>query len=223
VHEKGEHSKGTLIHDNASGILLYGNVYVSNRERNALFKGGARGAMVNNLIVNPGARAVHYNLLADEWSGQAPVPGRLALQGNVLHAGADTLPGVPFVALEGVGDLELFLADNLAFDAAGQAVPVRLSVPGDGGPPLPPGVDDPLRRPGPLAQRRARLITDTAPYLPPGLLPRPADQVLQALPGAVGARPWDRDPIDTRILADALRGRARILDEEPADALRPKR
>ena len=54
VHEKGEHSKGSLIHDNTSQVLLYGNAYVSNRERNALFKGGARGAMVNNLIFNPG-------------------------------------------------------------------------------------------------------------------------------------------------------------------------
>jgi lysophospholipase L1-like esterase len=223
VHEKGEHSKGTLIHDNAGGILLYGNVYVSNRERNALFKGGARGAMVNNLIVNPGARAVHYNLLADEWSGRVPVPGRLALQGNVMHAGLDTLPGVPFVALEGVGDLELFLSDNLTFDAVGRTVAVRVSVPDDGGPPLPPGVDDAARRHGALAHHRPKLIADPTPYLPPGLLPRPAEQVLHALPAAVGARPWDRDPIDARILADALRGRARIVDEEPAGALRPLR
>jgi lysophospholipase L1-like esterase len=223
VHEKGEHSKGTLIHDNASGILLYGNVYVSNRERNALFKGGARGAMVNNLIVNPGARAVHYNLLADEWRGHVPLPGRLALQGNVLRAGPDTLPGVPFVALEGVGDLELFLADNLAFDAAGRPMPVSVSVPGDGGPPLPPGVDDALRRPGALGHRRPKLIADAAPYLPPGLLPQPAERVAKELPAAVGARPWDRDPIDVRILTGALRGQARILDHEPAGVLRPSR
>ncbi|WP_284615428.1 GDSL-type esterase/lipase family protein [Aquabacterium humicola] len=219
VHEKGEHSKGSLIHDNTSGILLYGNLYVSNRERNALFKGGARGAMVNNLIVNPGARAVHYNLLADEWSGRAPVPGRLALQGNVLRAGPDTLPGVPFVALEGIGDLELFLADNLAFDAAGAPVPVRASVPGDGGPPLPPGVDEPQARRGEGMHRRARLVTDAVPYLPPGLLPLPAERVLQALPAAVGARPWDRSPIDARIIGDAVQGRGRIIDQEPAGAL----
>jgi hypothetical protein len=66
VHPKGEHSKGTLVHDNATGILLLGNVFASNRERNALFKGGVHAAMVNNLIVNPGAKAVHYNLVAHE-------------------------------------------------------------------------------------------------------------------------------------------------------------
>ncbi|NRF66972.1 hypothetical protein HLB44_08250 [Aquincola sp. S2] len=222
VHEKGEHSKGTLIHDNASGILLYGNVYVSNRERNALFKGGARGAMVNNLIVNPGTRAVHYNLLADEWSGQAPVNGRLALQGNVLRAGPDTLAGTPFLALEGVGDLELFMADNLAFDAAGAPAPVRIAVPGDGQP-LAPGVDEPALRRGEGMARTARLVTGAAPYLPPGLLPLRAERVLRELPAAVGARPWDRDPIDARILRDAQQGRGRIIDAEPAGALMPAR
>ena len=33
------------MHDNAQGILLLGNVYASNRERNALFKGGVQAAM----------------------------------------------------------------------------------------------------------------------------------------------------------------------------------
>jgi hypothetical protein len=69
VHAKGEHSKGTLVHDNATGVLLLGNLYASNRERNALFKGGVHAAMVNNLIYNPGAKAVHYNLVAHEWEG----------------------------------------------------------------------------------------------------------------------------------------------------------
>ena len=63
-------------------------------------------------------------------------------------------------------------------------------------------------------------MTDAAPYLPPGLLPRPVDRVLKDLPAAVGARPWDRDPIDARILADAMHGRGRIIDQEPAGALR---
>ncbi|HQX94030.1 MAG TPA: hypothetical protein PLJ91_05265, partial [Thermomonas sp.] len=40
THAKGEHSKGSLIHDNARDILVIGNLYSQNRERNPMFKGG---------------------------------------------------------------------------------------------------------------------------------------------------------------------------------------
>lgn len=62
-HPKGEHSKGSLIHDNATGIFIYRNVYAHNYERNPMLKGGVHAAVVNNLIFNPGAQAVHYNLI----------------------------------------------------------------------------------------------------------------------------------------------------------------
>ena len=71
THSKGEHSKGGLIHDNVTGVLIMGNLYAHNRERNPLFKGGARGAIVNNLIYDPGRRAAHFNLHAREWEGHA--------------------------------------------------------------------------------------------------------------------------------------------------------
>ena len=35
--------------------------------RNALFKGGVRAVFANNLIFDPGQRALHYNLQAEEW------------------------------------------------------------------------------------------------------------------------------------------------------------
>jgi len=60
THSKGEHSKGTLVHDNASDILITGNLYASNMQRNPLFKGGARGVVVNNYIYNPGNAAIHF-------------------------------------------------------------------------------------------------------------------------------------------------------------------
>jgi hypothetical protein len=57
-HPKGEHSKGSLIHDNATGILIYRNVYAHNMERSPLLKGGVHAAVVNNLIFDPGAQAM---------------------------------------------------------------------------------------------------------------------------------------------------------------------
>lgn len=200
VHPKGEHSKGSLIHDNASGILLYGNLYASNQERNALFKGGARGAMLSNLIYNPGAKAVHYNLVAHEWAGRAYENGRLALIGNVYRQGPDTRPATPLFALGGHGDVELFLQDNLALDEAGRA----------------------LAQTGVYTAGPARILSQAAPDLPEDLQGRrllPAVALEAVLPLAVGARPWARDPIDFKLLSDVAEGRGRIIDSERDNAL----
>ena len=120
THSKGEHSKGSLIHDNASDILIVGNLYAHNHERNPLFKGGVRGMVVNNLIYNPGPRAVHYNLIAEEWREQPYQVGQLALIGNVLRGGPSTPPGLALFMLGGSGDIELYENDNIAVDWVGQ-------------------------------------------------------------------------------------------------------
>ena len=193
VHEKGEHSKGTLVHDNATGILLLGNLYASNRERNALFKGGVHAAMVNNLIYNPGAKAVHYNLVAHEWGLRPWQTGQLALVGNVLRHGPDTRPGTPLFALGGAGDVELHLHDNLAFDDIGRPVPMT----------------------GRYTASTARILPRWRglPAAAPGACCRPNGWKAK-LPLAVGARPWDRDPIDFKLLSDVAEGRGRIPDSE---------
>lgn len=76
-HPKGEHSKGSLIHDNATNIMFYRNVWAHNVERAPLVKGGAQVAMINNVIFNPGHRAVHYNLMNLEWAGHDYVTGEI--------------------------------------------------------------------------------------------------------------------------------------------------
>ena len=195
VHPKGEHSKGTLIHDNASGVLLLGNLWISNRERNPLFKGGARGALVNSLVFNPGRRAVHYNLWAGEWQGQPPQTGRLAVVGNVLRHGADTAAETPLFSLGGDGPLELDLRDNLAWRADGSAAPMSGRYRDSAGAqllPVPPGES----------------------ALPPRLPVLPAAELEAALPALVGARPWDRHAIDRRVLAQLAAREGRLVDDE---------
>ena len=200
VHAKGEHSKGTLVHDNATGVLLLGNLYAANRERNALFKGGVHAAMVNNLVVNPGARAVHYNLVGPEWEGRPHQVGRLALVGNVLRHGSDTPAQTPLFTLGGQGDVELHLHDNLAVDAQGREVPLT----------------------GRYTAGGARILPAGTPQLPPRLRALPAQRLEDELPLAVGARPWDLDPIDVKLLSDVAEGRARLVDSETESSGYPR-
>jgi len=192
-HGKGEHSKGSLIHDNARDILIIGNLYAHNRERNPMFKGGTQGLVINNLIYNPGQRAVHYNLVAAEWDGHAYEDGRLALIGNVMRGGQDTPKDSVFFMFGGSGALDLYLHDNLAVDRIGQPLPMqgRYST-------------------APVGVRMLK----TSPALPFGVKPLPAAKVQDVVIANAGARPWDRDDIDRRILADTIEGRGEVIDSE---------
>ncbi len=192
-HPKGEHSKGSLIHDNATGILIYRNLYAHNVERNPLLKGGVQAAVVNNLIYDPKARAVHYNLMALEWAGREYVTGELAAVGNVLRGGPSTDEGLPFLMLGGDGDLRYFGSDNIAVDKHGRELPMF----------------------GRYGETRAQLIrvAEPAPW-PTGLDVLPARDVETHVLAQAGARPWDRDEHDLRVLFFVAEGRGEVIDDE---------
>lgn len=192
THGKGEHSKGSLIHDNVTDILIVGNLYAHNYERNPLFKGGVRGMIVNNLIYDPGPRALHYNLIAEEWVDHAPQLGRMVAIGNVLRAGPSTPADVAFMMLGGSGSVEWYAEDNLAVDRLGRPLPATAR----------------------YTTAAAQLIPITRPALPEGVSVLPAVDVQDQVIRNAGARPWDRDPIDARIVANVIEGRGAIISSE---------
>jgi hypothetical protein len=193
THPKFEHSKGSLIHDNITGIVIYANLYAHNYERSPLFKGGVHGAVVNNLIYNPGRRAIHYNLQAQEWGDTPFETGRMTVLGNVMRAGPSTAKGVPMVMLGGNGDLALHLRDNIAMDQWGE----------------------PLREIGRYTSVSARVVPlRTAEGVPEGLPVRRAATVERYVLKNAGARPWDRDSHDVRVVADTAEGRGEIIDSQ---------
>jgi hypothetical protein len=193
THSKLEHSKGSLIHDNVSDILIVGNVYAHNMERSPLFKGGVRGAIVNNLIYNPGPRAIHYNLMAQEWAGKPYETGQMSVVGNVLRAGPSTPPDLAFFMLGGYGDVQLHLRDNIAVDRLGRPLPML----------------------GRYTTSPARILeVGRPPTWPAGLAPLRASEVQRTVLATAGARPWDRDGHDVRVIADVAEGRGRIIDSE---------
>lgn len=192
-HPKGEHSKGSLIHDNATGILIYRNVYAHNYERSPLLKGGVHAALVNNLIFNPGAQAVHYNLMDLEWGDHPHQLGELSAVGNVLRGGLSTRPDIAFLTIGGVGDLRYHGRDNIAVDRQGRPVPMI----------------------GRYTTSAARIVAAARPVVwPAGLPVLRANQVETHVLRFAGARPWDRDPHDIRVIFDVVEGRGEIIDDE---------
>ena len=194
THSKGEHSKGSLIHDNVTGLLIVGNLYAHNYERSPLFKGGVHGVIVNNLIYNPGPRAIHYNLAPEEWGTVPFEVGKMTVIGNVLRAGPSTpTDRLAFMMIGGAGDVEYYGRDNIAVDQVGE----------------------PLRMFGRYTTSNARIIqTRRPPVWWEGLTPMPAVDVQRAVLSQVGARPWDRDMRDVLLIAEVAEGRGEIIDHE---------
>lgn len=192
-HPKGEHSKGSLVHDNVTNILFYRNIWAHNLERSPLFKGGVRGSVINNLIYNPGTRAIHYNLMALEWGIHPYQNGQLSAVGNVLRGGPSTDAKMPFLMLGGDGDLEYYGRDNIAVDKHGVTLPMF----------------------GRYGETRAKLITMDKPVAwPAGIAVMPTIDVETHVLANAGARPWDRDADDIRVLYFIAEGRGKIIDDE---------
>lgn len=192
-HGKGEHSKGTLVHDHVQDILIVGNLYAHNYERNPLFKAGVHGQVINNLIYNPGVRVAHYNLIAEEWIGHEYETGEMVLRGNVVRAGPSTQE-LAFFMIGGSGDIDLYAEDNLLVDRLGNQTIQKL-----GSYTTTPVKVNQLKSP---------------PTLPFGVTLLATPQVQDAVIEKAGARPWDRDPIDRRIVADVIEGRGEIIDSQ---------
>lgn len=192
-HSKGEHSKGTLIHDNATDILIAGNLYAHNYERNQLFKGGAHAVSANNLIYDPGNRCMHYGLNASEWGDHPWETGRLALVGNVTKGGASTRADLPFFLAESQGDVALYAKDNPAFHADGRV----------------------MQETAIQSDRDLKIIRlDEPPQWPPAFTARPSREVEAWVFAEAGARPWARDAVDARILQSVRDGTGRVIDDE---------
>jgi hypothetical protein len=189
THSKGEHSKGTLIHDNVRDALVADSLYAHNRERNVLFKGGAQGEMRGNVVYNAGKRFAHYNLHKGEWGDPAFEEGDVRVTRNVFLGGPSTDAKAAAFMLGGDGPLKLDIRDNLALRADGGAMETT----------------------GRFGNAAPRLTLQAHQYVD-----RTAE--LRGRMGEVlatcGAWAWQRDPIDARIVEDVRKGTGRIIDSE---------
>lgn len=188
THKKKEHSKGTLIHDNCTNVSIVRNLYASNVERNPLAKGGAAAVVVNNWIFNPQKKAIHSALAPNEWKGHEAEKIRLAIVGNVFEYGPDTQKDLALYVHNNDSAVDYYLRDNVAID----------------------------RDKKPVDQTHGKLGAplEREPFWPAGLQALPAAEVKAYVAKNVGARPWDRDAIDARIIRQAQAGEGKIIHSE---------
>ncbi len=184
-HTKGIHSMGSLVHDFVYDIAIVGNLYACNNQRNPLFKGFTKGAVINNVIYNPGTAALHLVWHEDElkaFTGSI-VPGQMTVVGNVLQKSSNS--SAKMFLVSGKGDA--YLHDNKAFEKNGDTVPQ-----------LGPGI---------------RLLTDI-PSWPGNYKAIAADSVLQYVLKHAGARPAQRNATDQRIIDNVVHQKGELINSQ---------
>ena len=183
-YRNGYNSRGSLIHDNCTEITIARNIYASNWRRNPAFKGGSQGVVVNNYIYNPGNAAITYNLVSSEWSGRNYVTGEMTVIGNVLEKGPNSTTGLNFMHTN--GPLNLFWEDNTVIGASANMFSGSSSH---------------------TIVNSPNIWNDNIELIKSG-------EVLNKLLENAGARPWDRDEVDKRIILGIKEGTNKMIDTE---------
>jgi hypothetical protein len=114
-HDKGEHSKGTLVFDGTKNVAIVRCLYVSNTERNPVFKLDTSGVVVNCVMANPGQRAIHASVPGSE--GLNLPKARISIVGNVVLFGEHSKRSARAI-FEGAADG--YFKDNEGYDWFGK-------------------------------------------------------------------------------------------------------
>ncbi|MDP2688483.1 MAG: right-handed parallel beta-helix repeat-containing protein [Deltaproteobacteria bacterium] len=147
-----------------------------------------------NALLNPGTKAVLannliYNAGALSTHADARLGLKSAIVGNVYIKGVDTSGLKPVYLFNADSTASVYVSDNSAAGATSNPWSVVSIVPSD-------------------------VIThaSTPPVWVPQLTVRPSTEVKGWVLSNAGARPADRDPVDTRIVNDAKNGTGRIIN-----------
>jgi hypothetical protein len=194
-HEKGPHSKGMLLASRPWNILIVRNLFSHNAERNPHWAtDGGQTIILNNVIYNWGTLGGHPGM-----DTKPEIMHEHSMIGNIYQAGADSdLEGGP-LRFGGGGNpppAHFYLEDNIGLDINGNLIPFTVA---------------------PAWFNWDLLIElNEPPYWYPGLENHilNANQIESYLAQHVGARPWDRDPIDQRIIQDMIDKTGSIIDHE---------
>lgn len=185
LHPKGEHSKGMLIGDRAQRVSVIRNLFAHNRTRNPAVKGGASALIVNNLIYNPGTMAIR--LVGVEKTG----PLHVSIVGNVVHRGPSSKTKLKTVYVKRMDPrTTIYLSSNRL--QSGTKSFLSLSN---------------------IKKSNFILLNKPTIWINP-LTVLEEMNVKDWVLANSGARPWDRDRVDKRVVKDVMTGGGRIIDSQ---------
>ncbi len=184
-HPEGPHSTGFLIGRSIKGVVIRANLFAHNNGRNPVIAGGSGVILANNLIYDFGRRGVHFA------RNKKRIPLKASIVGNVGIAGPSTGKG-PLISTRWIAPgSAVFVEDNL-----------YLSPESDGPVEVRPEVQDPT------------VLAASAPIWVSDLEVLPATETTAHVLANAGARPWDRDAVDERILAQVRNRTGGIIDSQ---------
>jgi len=192
-HPKGPHSKGMLVGWGTHNLLVQGNLFAHNDQRNMKVHGNTGTVFVNNLIYN--------------WRGSSPQGGAsvygseygpyfASIVGNVYVKGRDrrhpnesgnrSIP-VNITGKTAEGS-KIFLKDNRAHETTKDPWTVA------------------------LVEAKHPVKSFAPPLWPPSLKAQESVGVEDSVLRRAGARPADRDEVDWRVVNSVRLGIGRIID-----------
>jgi hypothetical protein len=188
IHPKGPHSKGIMIGDGSKNITISKNLIAFNEERNPYLKPGTSVEFLNNVVYAWGSKG-GWSLCNVSNNSGAHQPVLLSFVGNIYRPGPDSVRLPPLYAKTLDPQSLIFSNDN-----TGPLPPAELSAASAG---------------SPLISQASSQTPPVAAALKAAI---PVDQVLETILSSSGARPAERDPIDTRITEEVKTSTGTLKD-----------
>jgi len=202
IHPKGPHSKGLMVGDGSQRITLIGNLIASNEERNPYIKPGTRTEIINNVVYGWGSRG-GWSLCNITNNDGSDIPVVLSFVGNTYIPGPWSFITRPLYARTLAKGSRILARDN-------RFMSPEIPISRDWDTTFLPSIPFQLR---------------SAPFRSPGRSRMKSERAYQAVLKNAGSRPFDRSPIDARIvrevkeqtgsLKDCLSGCARAASPPP--------
>lgn len=194
THSKGEHSKGMLLMDGTYNVSHIGNLLAHNRDRNPMVS-AAEGVLVNNLVYNFDKGRVIFSRNGGHPYTQYVQASEVTAVGNVALAGPNSDPSNAYLygwdsaTDEPAGEkaTTAYLEDNVATEVDGSAMA--------------------------MATGSYELVSEKLAW-PTGLTAMSSSQTEQYVLANAGAMPWNRDPVDQRIVQSVIHRTGGIIDSQ---------